>query len=172
MIFRQSEVSDLSRIMEMIIDAKKTMQDTGIDQWQGEVGSPDEELLRNDIENKASYVVTDEDEKVIGHGSITFDHEKVYEKIYDGQWQSEEPYGSLHRIVTSSNSKRKGVAVFIVKELEKIAIKNGKPYIRCITHEDNTPVQSMLNKLTYKQSGIIYNLPNFQCKRIAFDKKL
>lgn len=52
---RQANIDDLPRIIEIIDSAKKTLRDRGVDQWQS--GYPDNEILKQDIEEDISYVL-------------------------------------------------------------------------------------------------------------------
>lgn len=52
---RQATPDDLPRIIDIIDGAKKTLRDRGVEQWQQ--GYPNEEILKQDIQEDISYVL-------------------------------------------------------------------------------------------------------------------
>ena len=82
-----------------------------------------------------------------------------YNKIYDGQWLNDEPYGVIHRIAT--RGLKKHMADIILEYCES-KIDN----IRMDTHMDNKPMQNFMLKHGFKHVGTIY-LKNGQ-SRLAF----
>ncbi|MGG5461394.1 GNAT family N-acetyltransferase [Clostridium sp. B9] len=165
MRFRKSNISDLNDLVDLIEQAKKFLRENGVDQWQD--GYPYESDLRNDIEEDISYVI-DNGNKIIGISSISFDGEKTYENIYEGNWITDDRYAVMHRVAVHNEFKGKGVFSKLLREAEKLAAENGVFSIKIDTHVDNIVMQNSLIKNGFERCGIIY-LDDGN-KRIAFEK--
>ncbi|HHZ01323.1 MAG TPA: GNAT family N-acetyltransferase [Tissierellia bacterium] len=159
MYIRKSEISDLDEILEIFSSARKFMRENGNpNQWGDDY--PSKSLIENDILSGNSYVCVD-DGKIVGTFFFREGNDPTYEKIYNGQWKNNEPYGVVHRI--ASVEGKKGVASFCLNWcFEKC--KN----IRIDTHKDNIPMQNLLKKNGYEECGIIY--VDDGSERIAFQK--
>ena len=72
MILRQTKLEDISRVMEIINQAKSYFKENGIDQWQD--GYPNEETIKRDIEKNEAYVLVDEDQ-IVGTCMVTINGE-------------------------------------------------------------------------------------------------
>lgn len=168
MDFRRAEKRDLPKIMAMINDAKAAFKNLGIDQWQD--GSPNEGVIINDIKEGTSYVIAGDNKTVLGYAVLTFDAEPAYKEIFGGRWLSNEPYATIHRVVTEKDSKNKGVASLLFNNFERICLERKVVWLRVDTHEDNIPMQKLIAKVDFIRSGIVYYNPSM--KRIAFEKKL
>ena len=99
MILRQTKLEDISRVMEIINQAKCYFKENGIDQWQD--GYPNEETIKRDIEKNEAYVLVDEDQ-IVGTCMVTINGETSYNRI-DGKWLLNSPYICVHRIAVDSN---------------------------------------------------------------------
>ena len=78
MILRQTKLEDISRVMEIINQAKCYFKENGIDQWQD--GYPNEETIEKDIENIEAYVL-EEDGVILGTCMVTIHGEPAYNGI-------------------------------------------------------------------------------------------
>lgn len=164
---RKPTKKDLPAIMEMINDAKESLKNAKVDQWQD--GYPNEAVIIEDIESGDAYVVV-HGSKVIGYRVLKFNKNPDYEKIYKGKWQSNEPYAHLHRGITHKDYKRKGVNSFLYNHLENLCILHDISWIRSDTHEKNIAMINFLKKTGFTRSGAIY--VRQQAERTAFEKKL
>lgn len=165
MRLRKSDENDIKNIMEIIEEAQIYFKEQGINQWQNNY--PNENTIKNDIKNCESYVLI-KDEQIIATTAISFDGESTYNKIYEGEWMSNDCYGVIHRIAVRGNYKGMGIASKILKEAEKLSKTKRINSIRIDTHEDNKSMQKVLLKNGYKYCGVIYLKDN--SKRIAFEK--
>ena len=165
MRFRKSTEKDLKEIMEIINWAKELLKGNKIDQWQS--GYPNEEVILEDIEKGYSYVLEDKG-IILGTTALSFDREKTYDEIYEGEWISSGEYGVIHRIAVNRNVKIKGIGTEIIKRSEEICLGKGIKNIKIDTHEDNITMQKLLEKNKFKYCGVIYLEGNV--KRIAFEK--
>ena len=89
MEFRKAVEADANRIMNIIKQAQGYFKDQGIDQWQNNY--PNFETIQNDISSGNGYVLL-KDENVVGTVVLSFDEDKNYATIYNGEWISKEKY--------------------------------------------------------------------------------
>ena len=82
---RLSLVSDVLRIVEILDDAKALLKSLEIDQWQD--GYPNAEQIENDIKNKESYVVLNDENNIVATTMFTLKPDATYKKVIDGNWQ-------------------------------------------------------------------------------------
>ncbi|GKX66236.1 GNAT family N-acetyltransferase [Inconstantimicrobium mannanitabidum] len=167
MEFRKTDIMDINQVMNIIKQAQTYFKNQGIDQWQNNY--PNTETIRKDIENNYSYVLIKE-HNIVATAAISFDGEKTYNNIYDGQWITNEDYAVIHRIAVDSNYKGSGLSSEIIKNVEMLCLNRGIHSIKVDTHEENLSMQKMLKKNEFEYCGIIYLEDG--SKRIAFEKKL
>jgi len=163
----------LPQILQIIEFAKNDLRDRNIDQWQDTNTkdiSPNKDTIVNDILNSTAYVVSDNSNIILAYASLSFQSEPTYQKVYDGNWSSDEVYGVIHRLAVGQGFRHRGVGAFLITELEKIAIKDNVNWIRIDTHKDNIYMQNLLKKLGYNFVGTIV-LPS-AAKRMAFEKHI
>ena len=104
-----------------------------------------------------------DEQQIIGVFYFKIENDSTYDKIYDGEWLDDKPYGVVHRIASSGVRKR--IADFCLQWcIEKC--KN----IRIDTHRDNSVMQNVLKRNGYQQCGIIYLVSG--AERIAFQKSM
>ena len=167
MKFRKSVKTDISNIMSIISQAQDYFKEHGINQWQDNY--PNSEIINNDIDNNYSYVLLNED-NIIATAAVSFDGEKTYDSIYEGQWISNNEYAVIHRIAVDNNFKGMGLSTQIIKNVQELCLEKGVYSIKVDTHKENLSMQRMLNKNKFQYCGIIYLEDG--SKRIAFEKTL
>lgn len=165
MKLRKSVNEDINNIMQIINEAKEALREQGIDQWQN--GYPNADVIKNDILNNDSYVFIKNNE-IVATLAVSFDGEKTYDKIYDGNWISNDKFAVIHRIAISNKNKGTGIASEIIKMIEAICLDKNVHSIKVDTHEFNIPMQKLLKKNDFKYCGVIYLEEN--SKRVAFEK--
>lgn len=165
MNFRKSIKSDVNNIMHIIKQAQDYFKENKIDQWQNNY--PNNETIENDINKNESYIL-EEDGVLFATAAISFNEERTYDVIYDGNWLSNDKYAVVHRIAVSSNYKGRGVSGELFKDLEKICKDNNVSSIKIDTHKDNKSMQRFLEKSGFKYCGVI--LLSDESERIAFEK--
>ena len=149
--------SDLNRIEEIYAYARSFMKDHGNpNQWG--TSYPSQSMLWEDIENHRLYVV--EAEGTI-HGVFFFciGEDACYNRIYEGQWRSDCPYGTIHRIAGDGSG---GIL--------KAAVSFGNTqisHLRIDTHADNWVMQNAVAALGFSRRGIVYMEDD--TPRIAYD---
>ena len=140
--------NEVNAVMKVIEDAKKTLAQSGSDQWQN--GYPNVDIIIDDIISGQAYVALEEGE-VIAYAAVTRSPESAYDAIYEGKWQGGEPeYLVFHRIAVARDAQGQGVAQTFLEGLIE-----GFDYLdfRSDTHAQNKVMQHIFEKLGFKQVG-------------------
>ena len=156
MRIRETQEKDLVFIDAIFNSARDFMRLNGNPQ-QWNQNYPTAKDVAQDIKCKRAFVCVNDDDTPVGTFAL-FDHEPAYDHI-DGKWMSDTSYKAVHRIATVREGK---IGSFIIKYLEE---KYG--HLRIDTHENNIPMQNLLEKFKFKRCGIIY-IPGHG-QRIAFE---
>ena len=133
--------TDLNKLLEIYREAREFMKNSGNKTQWGD-NKPSKETLERDIENKNLYKVVDFDE-IVGAFALIYGEDKTYLEI-DGKWLNDEPYATLHRVVSSG--KARGIMSEIIKFSEE-KYEN----LRIDTHKNN---HKMLDKI--RENGFTY----------------
>lgn len=179
MEFRHATLADLDDVIRVTSEGRAALAAFGLDQWQN--GSPTPERLRADIEAGYTRVVaaTEADEAIdrqnglpriapgtiIGTVAFCPDGEADYSCVTQGAWLYDSPnspdearatgrrieYVTLHRLATSAQAVRRGVASLMVKRCIDDALIRGFRSVRADTHEGNIPMQRTFEKLGMKR---------------------
>lgn len=143
---RNAVSEDLPRIEEIYAYARSFMEKTGNPNQWGKTNPPHDWLV-DDIEKKLLYVITD-DQGIHGVFYFFIGPDPTYGQIEDGQWRSNAPYGTIHRIASDGSGGILRTAVaFSGKRIGNIRID---------THHDNVVMQKAVAKLGFERSGIIH----------------
>ncbi|WP_435414847.1 GNAT family N-acetyltransferase [Polaribacter aestuariivivens] len=163
-----STLHDIPRIMEIINDAKALLKSMNINQWQN--GYPNQEQVENDISNKESYVILNENDTIVATTMFTIRKEPTYKKVIDGNWiqDESEPYGVIHRLAMSKDYRGKGISKFVFEHSHQQLKEKNIRSLKIDTHEDNKIMQALIKKMGYEYCGIIYT--SYGAKRLAFEK--
>ena len=147
MHIRHAVPADLPAMEEIYAEARAYMAAHG-NPTQWGTALPKREWLEADMARGESYVCV-KDGQVVATFMLSTAGEPTYAYIEDGQWPDEEPYGVIHRIATGG--ERKGAGAFCIRWcLEQCG------NVRIDTHDDNRPMQALLDKLGFAYSGRIY----------------
>lgn len=168
MIIRQSRTEDIPEIMTIINDAKTYLASQNINQWQN--GYPNTEQVENDILKKESYVVVNDDHKIMATSMFTLRKEPTYKEVINGNWliSEDEIYGVIHRMAIKKEFKKLGLATFLFDEFHQQLKDKNIQSLKIDTHEENLGMQALIKKLGYTYCGVIYT--NYNAKRLAFEK--
>ncbi len=159
MQIRHATAEDLGIILQIYDHARAYMRKNGNPtQWGNSY--PDEDILREDIEKNRLFVCV-EDEEILGVFCYFFGDDPTYQRIYEGNWRNDLPYGVLHRIAVVSH--RSGVASFCFDYCYSLC-KN----LKIDTHRNNLPMQKSLAKNGFSYCGIIYLASGDE--RLAYQK--
>lgn len=156
-IVRQAKLQDLPRLEEIYALARRFMAENG-NPTQWGTTHPTREQLIMDIHEGKLFVVTEENQI---HGVFFFalGQDPTYAKIYNGNWSSNEPYGTIHRIAGDGSGGILRTAVAFAGKYTS--------YIRIDTHESNAVMHSALKSMDFRRCGTIF-IENGS-ERIAYD---
>lgn len=143
---RKAEFADLSRILEIYEYARNFMTATGNPNQWGKTNPP-RETLEKDIEERKLHVVEDGN-GVCGVFFFFEGPDPTYQEIYEGQWISDAPYGTIHRIASCG---RGGVFESCLAYCLGFT-----RHLRIDTHRDNKVMQHVVEKHGFSRRGIIY----------------
>lgn len=167
MEFQKAKISNLTEIMDIIGQAQEYLRLAGIDQWQN--GYPNQEIIRNDIEQGNSYVLIEND-RILATACLEFAEDPNYQSIYEGTWLTNGAYGAIHRIAVATDYKGGGLSAKMIKGMQKLCQEKGVFSLKVDTHDANKAMQRMLTKNDFEYCGIIYLADG--SPRIAFEKVL
>lgn len=147
MTIRKSTLQDIPRMLEVFAVARQFMIATGNpNQWAETY--PGTQLLTDDINSGDSYVCMDGD-RIVATFVLRGGADPTYSIIYDGAWQNDRPYATIHRIASCGEVK------CIFTETMKYALSQYDT-IRIDTHRDNKVMQHAIMKAGFLYCGIIH----------------
>lgn len=165
MLFRVAQFGDAERMMELIGQARAFLKQAGVDQWQGEY--PARSDIEADIAAQTAYVA-EESGAVIGMVTVPFDGEPAYLSIR-GEWKTQPPYATIHRMAVDDARKGRGVASFLFQSIEALCLRKGVRSIRSDTDAANQIMNRLLVKNGFERCGLIeYDGED----RVAYEKVL
>ena len=152
--------ADLDRICEIYAAARAFMAQNGNPTQWGD-SYPAISMLREDIRERHLYVIR-QGETIRGVFYLNQYEDPTYAAIYNGSWHCDEPYAVIHRIAADGSGG-------IVKCAVDFAL-TASPYLRIDTHQDNTVMQRVLQKIGFQFCGTIYVEDG--TPRLAYDLKV
>lgn len=166
---RKAKESDLSRIMEIIEDAKVFMREFDMDQWQN--GYPNEDVFRQDISLGECYVAV-YDSEIAGVMVVSTVPEVCYEEIVGQGWLTDkQTYMTIHRMAVSKKYRGKKIAERMISFAEQICMEKDRKSLRVDTHKKNLAMKSFLEKQGFSYCGIVdYKNTAGDTLRIAYEK--
>ena len=155
---RTACMADLPRILEIYAYARQFMAQTGNPHQWGKTNPP-REVLEDDISRELLHIV---EEKSIIRGVFFFSMEEdpTYIAIYDGRWESNAPYGTIHRIASDGSGG-------IFTAALNWCLSRCR-HLRIDTHHDNKVMQHVVEKHGFTRRGIIYIADG--TPRIAYER--
>ena len=157
-MIRHAQAADLPRILEIYAFARRFMAENGnSSQWAG--GFPPEMLLRQDIAQRQLFAV-ENGGCICGVFAFIIGEEPTYARIEGGEWLSDSPYGTIHRI--AGDGSRRGLLCEAVVFCEtQIA------HLRIDTHPDNHIMLHLIEKNGFRKCGMISVRGGVRC---AYEK--
>lgn len=164
---RKAQVDDKARIMDIYAYARKFMAENGNpNQWKN--NNPREEVIDEDIKKQELYVIEDtlnssaeNGEHIHGVFYFHIGEDATYNVIENGEWLSDELYGTIHRI--AGDGTVRGILGIAVAFCEKQTT-----HLRIDTHKDNKIMQHVILKNGFSERGTIYVKDG--SPRIAYEK--
>lgn len=164
---RSAKAGDLPGILTLFEQARHSMKEQGIDQWQD--GYPQKELLVSDIESGNAYVLTEE-ETVLGYFYFSAAREPAYDTVENGEFRESGKAGVVHRVAVMPRVRGKGLGRAIFDYAVKLSHIELCVSLRCDTHENNHPMRGLLAKCGFLPCGnVYYGTDEHPIKRIAYD---
>lgn len=153
MRLRQAKQEDFDQIMTILKDGANQLAERGVDQWQGDYPSPDQ--IKEDIENGYAFLAVSQDGETVGAISVVEAPDHSYDKL-DGEWLLDtQNYVVIHRVAIRSQHAGHGYATKLLTEVINYIRDNRTDIdsIRIDTHEDNTAMQHLIDKMGFKRVG-------------------
>ena len=152
LLIRKATIDDLVQVMQIIKSCTKHMISKNIFQWNEKY--PNIETFQNDIKNEHLYVLSVQNNELIGCVSITFEMDEFYKTI---DWISPTTKNIyVHRLAVHPNNQGKGHAKTIMNFIEKKGIEKFCESIRLDTFSMNNKNNALYTKLGYQKLGQIY----------------
>lgn len=151
---RQATPDDLPRIIDIIDGAKKTLRDRGVEQWQQ--GYPNEEILKQDIQEDISYVLV-LNGAVVGTAALQQGYDKNYQEMNSGSWDSDSDvtYSIIHRIAIEADHQGEHLSSALIQQLFTMSNYLGYRDVRIDTHPDNLVMQHIISSNGFEEKGTI-----------------
>ena len=151
---RQATPDDLPRIIDIIDGAKKTLRDRGVEQWQQ--GYPNEEILKQDIQEDISYVLV-LNGTVVGTAALQQGYDKNYQEMNSGSWDSDSDvtYSIIHRIAIEADHQGEYLSSALIQQLFTMSNYLGYRDVRIDTHPDNLVMQHIIISNGFEEKGTI-----------------
>lgn len=149
MKLRKATPADIPVIWEILQHGIKQRKKDGSEQWQN--GYPNQETIREDLDNSYANVLTDENE-ILAYAALIEGIEPAY-NIIEGKWLNEAEYITVHRVASAGNVRQKGIGTSVFKEIENACLERKIYNIRVDTSFDNVPMLKILDKLNYVYCG-------------------
>ena len=165
MKIRPSQYRDLPGLMAIFGEARGTIAQLGIDQWQN--GYPSEAVITEDIAQGQSYVV--EREGMVQGTFVLVETEPAYDRIYDGKWKDDD-YIAIHRVAVKVACRGTGICRAIIGYAADRAKAMGRSALRIDTHQGNIPMRRMLEKNGFEYRGVICLADG--SPRVAYEKSV
>lgn len=163
MEIRKANISDFENILKIYDIARQYMVKSGNPNQWAKNNWPPEDLVKKDIQDGKSYAcINDGNIVAVFYYDYGYKIEPTYNIIENGTWIGDDNYGVVHRIATDGTVK--GVGSFCINYAY-----NQCKHLRIDTHEDNIPMQKLLEKNNFVKCGVIYVGEN-KSPRIAFEK--
>lgn len=129
-------------------------------QWG--IANPSAEQLRQDIIDSCLFLCM-QNSRIAAVFCLRPGPDSTYTLIQNGNWLNDEPYGVIHRIISTGITH--GAAAFCIN-WALTQYQN----IRIDTHKDNLPMQNLLHKLDFSPCGVIHVQDG--TPRLAYQKVL
>lgn len=163
--FRLAKISEAFEIWQILKDAIQRRKEDGSNQWQD--GYPNMDVVKNDIERKIGFVLTQND-NIIGYTAIIINDEPDYINI-EGKWLTNQEFMVYHRVAISKKFLAKGMAKKMMKLIEEYALSKNIYSLKADTNHDNIPMLKIFEKMGYSFCGTVHIR---QSPRKAYEKVL
>lgn len=163
--FRQANLGELEQIWVILKEGIARRKNEGSNQWQD--GYPNPEVIKNDIEKGAGFIL-EEGNTIVGYCAIMINDEPEYSKI-EGNWITNDDFVVFHRVAISNNHLGKKLSIKILQHIEEFALNNDIYSIKADTNFDNIAMLKIFERMDYVYCGEVYFRGS---PRKAFEKAL
>ena len=170
-MIRLATLNDMDHIWSLRLKTSALLKSRGVDQWQ--YHKPEKETFIKDI-NDLEFYVYELDQKIIGMIAIKSGVEHTYLDIFEGKWEKEAPYFTIHRLAVDQAYLGKQISVKLMTFAHELAMSKSIYYMRIDTHEDNLKAQKLFVSMGYQLRGYILLEKDHpgERKRLAYDLTL
>lgn len=151
--FRLAVDSDAATIWGILETAIIRRKLDGSEQWQD--GYPNPEVIANDIDKSAGYVLT-QDDAIIGYAAVFVNDEPAYDSIEEGKWLTNGDFVVIHRIAVAEGHLGKGLSGIILKYIKRLALEKNIYSIKVDTNFDNLAMMKIFEKSGYQYCGKVF----------------
>lgn len=169
MAYRVARKEDIDFLVQIVKDAKAFMKENGFEQWTE--GYPTEEHILEDIKKEECYL-WEEEGKICGMMTLSFEGEVAYEGLQKGVWNTGSVYGTIHRFAVSKEARGRGISGKLIQLAEQLCKEQRVSGMRVDTHRKNNIMKKFLKSHGYQQCGIICYDEKEDGERVAYDKQL
>jgi ribosomal protein S18 acetylase RimI-like enzyme len=149
MNLRLATLIDIPAIMLVISRVVPLMNQQGNFQW--DKNYPNEEVFAGDIAADKLWLA-EQDGTIAGFAAITTDQEPEYEQV---GWNINEKAIVVHRLAVDPGFRGRGIAVALMQQAEREAIRRKIHILRVDTNTANPATQKLFPKLGYNYAGEI-----------------
>lgn len=164
--FRVAQEGDITRILDIMQQAKEQMYREKKQQWDDSY--PAFEHIAADINKGYGHVLCNNTGVIVAYAAVVYDGEPAYEVI-KGKWLSLLPFVVVHRMAVADEIKGQGISALLMNEVEKMSIEKGVRSFKIDTNFDNIRMQRVLEKCGFTHCGEIYYEKG---SRLAYEKLL
>lgn len=147
MQIRLATLNDIPAIMQVITEVVPLMRAVGNLQWDNTYPNP--AVFEKDISLNQLWVA-DADGNIAGVAAITTEQYSEYAQV--GLDISQTAI-VVHRLAVSPRYKEKGIAITLMEQAEKEAIRRGIKFLRIDTNTQNQVAQNLFIKTGYAFAG-------------------
>lgn len=170
MHIRLATPKDIEKIWQLRLETSHLLKQRNIDQWQQE--NPSLETITTDIANKEFFVAVKNSE-IVGMIALKSGTDKSYNHIFEGAWNKEDSYLTIHRLGIKRNQLGTNLArkllIFVEQRAKQLTIN----YLRIDTHKTNKYAIKLFNNFGYQYCGKVILIDEQGDKnRLVFDKIL
>ncbi len=149
MLIRLATLKDIPAIMQLVSEVVPLMNAGGNFQW--DTSYPNSEIFTEDIKHEKLWLAETEG-KIAGISAITTDQDPEYAQV---GWDLSETAIVTHRLAVGPHYRGQGIALLLLEQAEKEAIRRGIHTLRVDTNSNNAVTQKLFPKLGYVYSGEI-----------------
>jgi possible acetyltransferase len=148
---RKANFKDLEKVSDIVEEAKKSLKNDGVDQWQK--GTPNLPLLAKQVSRNYSYIY-EKDGEVLAYAYLNPDYDPTYASVREAMKGDNSI--TIHTLCVNKDKMGKGIGSLFFEQIKDFAVKNNKDSLRIDTHKDNFRMRGLIKKFGFSYIGIIY----------------